>query len=61
MIYVQFSDSTDSEIVSYFCCPQDPAEHPNQGEVDATDSRWDAFYNKQSAQVQPYLPVPVSA
>ncbi len=39
-IYVQFSDNSEAEIISYFTCPQDPVVWPNQGTVDANDTRW---------------------
>lgn len=42
-MYVQFSDSAQTKIISVFSCPQDPAIYPNQAEVDATDERYVAF------------------
>lgn len=43
-INVQFSDSAQTEIVSYFGGPQNPSEHPNSGTVTTSDERWVAFY-----------------
>jgi hypothetical protein len=43
MIYVQFSDSTDTTIVSVFSSPQSAAAYPNQGTVAATDARYTAY------------------
>lgn len=45
-MYVQFSDSTEAEIISAFGCPQDPVVWPNQGIVDTTDVRWETFAAK---------------
>ncbi len=39
-LYVQFSDSTETEIVSVFCGPQDPDIHSNLGEVEGDDPRY---------------------
>jgi hypothetical protein len=39
-LYVQFSDSTETEIVSVFCGPQDPEHHSNLGEVEEGDQRY---------------------
>lgn len=43
MKYVQFSDSSESTIVSVFGNAQDVDEHPNQGEVEDDDPRYLAF------------------
>lgn len=45
MKYVQFSDSTNTKIIACFGCAQDPAEWPNQGQVEDTDPRYLAFIN----------------
>lgn len=57
-IYVQFSDSTDAEIMSYFSTPQDPTVWPNQGAIDVTDARYAAFFATLPAEARQYLPVP---
>ncbi|WP_277757482.1 hypothetical protein [Achromobacter denitrificans] len=44
--YVQFSDSTDEEIIAAFGSPQDPAAWPSQGIVADSDPRWLAFVAK---------------
>lgn len=44
-MYVQFTDETKTKICSIFDCPQDPEVWPNQGEVDESDSRYQAFLN----------------
>jgi hypothetical protein len=45
IVNVQFADSTDTTIVSYFACPQDPAVWPNQAAIDSADPRYLAFLN----------------
>lgn len=42
-VYVQFSDDTETEVISVFGCPQDETTSPNQGEVDDVDPRYIAF------------------
>jgi hypothetical protein len=44
-IFVQFTDSTDSSIMSVFAGPQDPAYFPNQGEMPSDDQRYVTYYN----------------
>ncbi|MBN3771193.1 hypothetical protein [Burkholderia sp. Se-20378] len=43
MIQVQFFDSSETTIVSYFACPQDSKAYPNQAVIDTSDERWKAF------------------
>ena len=45
---VQFSDSTDSFVISVFGCPQDSKAYPNQGQIDSNDPRYQAFINPTS-------------
>ncbi|WP_432323480.1 hypothetical protein [Yersinia enterocolitica] len=45
-MFVQFSDSNETEIIAYFTEPQIPLYFPNQGEVEITDPRWVVFYEK---------------
>ncbi len=47
-INVQFSDATETKIVSVFCCPQDLVAYPNQGQIDDADPRYQAFINPGS-------------
>ncbi|WP_236237714.1 hypothetical protein [Pseudomonas faucium] len=44
-MFVQFSDSTQSEIVSVFAEPQDNEVFPFQGEVEDSDERYCVFLN----------------
>lgn len=48
VIYVQFKDESEAEIVSVFCGPQDPEVHSNQGVVDEDDPRYLAFKEAMS-------------
>lgn len=43
---VQFSDPKKTEIIAYLAGPQDPEDFPNQGEIEADDPKWAAFYDK---------------
>lgn len=44
-IYVQFSDSNETVIVSVFSAPQDATAYSNLGEVTEADARYSAYYN----------------
>jgi hypothetical protein len=57
-INVQFSDSTQKSVVSYFGCPQDPSAYPNQGQIDTSDPRYAAFYSSLPPIAQPGMPTP---
>ncbi|MNR11322.1 hypothetical protein D3C85_1276150 [compost metagenome] len=41
--FVQFSDETETVIVSVFGVPQDDSIYPHQGNVDETDERHISF------------------
>ena len=55
---VQFSDSTGSEIVSYFASQQPTGWFTNLGEVETNDSRWQTYYSQQPTAIQQLLPAP---
>jgi hypothetical protein len=57
-IDVQFSDSTNTTITSYFSSPQDVDVWPNSGQLDTSDARWKTFYSAQSAEIQAVIPAP---
>lgn len=59
MLNVQYADSTEAAIVSYFGCPQ-PSSCPSQGVVAASDTRWATFYNSLPLQAQQNLPPPTA-
>jgi hypothetical protein len=48
MKYVQFTDSTETTIVSVFGSPQDQTVFPNQGTVEDDDPRYLAFMDPSS-------------
>jgi hypothetical protein len=52
MIYAAFSDSTKTTIIAVFSSPQDAIAWPQQDEIDASDSRYKAFYTAQPAFIQ---------
>lgn len=43
--YVQFSDATETKIISVFTNPQDPEQYPNQGIIEDSDQRYIDFFN----------------
>lgn len=45
MKYVQFSDESQTKIISVFAGPQDPEYWPNMGEVEDDDQRYLDFIN----------------
>lgn len=55
---VQFQDSTEQVIVSYFGSPQDPAYYPNLGTVDTSDPRWRTFYELFPSWMSAGMPPP---
>ncbi|MFP1871898.1 hypothetical protein ACLEDV_08020 [Lonsdalea quercina] len=57
-IYVQFSDDSESEIVSLFGNPQDEKYWPHQGTVDISDARYKAYYEKMPEIARENWPVP---
>ncbi len=44
-MFVQFSDSSESEVIAVFSCQQSESSYPNQGELDASDPRYVKYYN----------------
>lgn len=60
MLNVQFSDSTETVIVSSFAVPQDAGAYPNQGQIETSDPRWKTFFDLMNPAVQKYLPTPTS-
>ncbi|WP_420105493.1 hypothetical protein [Herbaspirillum huttiense] len=45
-VYVQFSDDTETEVISVFAGPQDPETFPHQATLDDDDPRYLAFIHK---------------
>jgi len=54
-MFVQFSDSNETEIISVFGCIQDPAIHLNLGEVGEDDLRYITYMARFAPQV-PIIP-----
>jgi hypothetical protein len=54
---VQYSDTTEAVIVSYFGSPQDPSVYPGYGTVETSDARWKTFYDSEPF-MQSGLPAP---
>lgn len=44
IVYVQFSDEKETEIVTVFASQADPDYYPFLGEVDESDKRLSEFY-----------------
>ncbi|HIC7208534.1 hypothetical protein [Burkholderia stabilis] len=60
-VNIQFSDSTQTKIISYFAGPQDETVYPNQAVIDTDDVRWKEFYDSLPAISQRGLPPPTSS
>lgn len=58
-LYVQFSDSLETDIVSYFGSEQSSDSYENLGIIDTGDGRWKKFYISLPAMTQINLPSPV--
>lgn len=58
MLYVQFSDETETVIISYFASPQNPEYYDFLGEVEVDDPRYVIFYNSMPNDIKQYLPTP---
>ncbi|AJC16819.1 hypothetical protein [Pandoraea sputorum] len=54
-VYCQFSDATESAIVSVFACLQDPTDWPHQGEVTSDDSRYIAYFDGVGKDLQRHM------
>jgi hypothetical protein len=55
-INVQFADSTEQVIVSYFAGPQSAASFSNLGTVDTSDARYSTYFNSLNPMAQAWLP-----
>lgn len=53
--FVQYSDSSKTEIIAVFSCEQDLSEYPNQGTVD-TDSH---VYQTYLTSINSMFPFPI--
>lgn len=57
-INVQFSDSTEAVIITYFGGPQDPKVYSNLGTVENSDPRWKTFFDSFPPWIQVGMPTP---
>jgi hypothetical protein len=57
-INVQFSDSTEASLASYFSGPQNETEWTNLGVIDTSDARYKAFYDSMPFAAQQGMPSP---
>lgn len=48
-VYVQFSDSTETAIITAFDGPQDSDIYANLGTVDTSDTSWKSFYDAMTS------------
>jgi len=56
ILYVQFKDDTESEVVSYFMCKQNPEFYQFLGEIDTSDERWKKYYESLPPYAQELVP-----
>lgn len=58
ILYVQFKDDTEGEVVSYFMCQQNPDFYQFLGEIDTSDERWKNYYESLPPYAQELIPEP---
>jgi len=57
-VYVQFSDSAETEIIASFCGAQDPEAYPNQASIASSDARYATFFAALPASIQKSMVAP---
>jgi hypothetical protein len=57
-IYVQFKDDSKTEIVSWFGRKPKPDSEPHVGEVEASDQRYKAYFEKFPEEARMGMPAP---
>ncbi|WP_428492173.1 hypothetical protein [Rhodopila sp.] len=57
-MFVAFSDTTEAVITAVFATAQSDTSFPNQGTVEASDTRWSAFFATLPASAQAALTPP---
>jgi len=57
-IYVEFNDSSKTEIQVVFAGPQDQGAWSHLGDVDSSSSMYRDWFEAQPVSVQPSLPQP---
>ncbi|ARB84108.1 hypothetical protein CEQ36_21590 [Yersinia intermedia] len=58
VLYVQFSDETETTIITWFASPQSSSNFNFLGEVEPSDGRWVAFYDATPAFAINSIPKP---
>lgn len=59
ILYVQFSDGTETVIISWFCCQQSSEYYHLLGEVYANDLRYITYFESLPEWLKPLLPQPI--
>lgn len=59
ILYVQFSDETETVITSWFCCQQSSEYYSFLGEVYGDDPRYIAYFESCPEWVKPFIPQPI--
>ena len=57
-VYVNFTDSTEEEIIAFFVSLQDPEVYQYPGVVDVDDPRWKVLFAAQPEFIQGHMPTP---
>ncbi|WP_129112333.1 hypothetical protein [Burkholderia pseudomallei] len=57
-ISVQFADSTQAAVVSYFSGPQNATTFPYQGQIDTHDARYSTFFASIPVALRTGMPIP---
>lgn len=56
--FVQYSDSSKTEIIAVFSCEQDPTEYSNQGTVDTDSHAYQAYLTSIKSAFPFSIPLP---
>ena len=57
-LYVQFSDETETAIITWFASPQSSVDFDFLGEVEPSDPRYITFYDSLPGYVNEGMPLP---
>jgi hypothetical protein len=58
-VNVQWAETTEDVIISYFGSHQPDEGWPNQSVIETSDPRWLVYYDAQPLTLQRVLPAPV--
>lgn len=59
MLFVQFEDDTEAEVVSWFACKPETDSEPFLGEVAPNDPRYKKYYEDRPKWMRDGMPAPV--